>query len=121
MEDHRVPPHGNSYGVVPISQAICADKKPLGLRSDPYGKEHEEIDEVAEVGKEVMVAPFVVSIVSKRHEIAELRREPVEEPIRTGSNQISADEDVQDPRDERHLLACSNSLGVIPPCPQPVD
>lgn len=100
MEDHRVPPHGNSYRVVPISQAICADKQALRLRSDPYGKEHEKIDEIAEVSEEVVIAPFMVGVVANRHKVAKLRGEPVVELTRTGPDQIATDEDIQHSSDE---------------------
>ena len=40
------------------------------MGKEPDGEDHEEVDEVAEVGEEVVVAGVVVFVPAYRHEIA---------------------------------------------------
>jgi hypothetical protein len=49
VEDHRVPPHSNSNGIVTEGQAIGTNKQTFRLRKDPDSKNAEEVDEVTEI------------------------------------------------------------------------
>ena len=72
---------------------------------EPDGAHAEEVDEVAEVGEEVVIAALVVCVVPYGHEVDELCGVPVVKILWVSSNQVSADEDVQDSTDERDLFA----------------
>ena len=96
MEDHAVPPHGDCHSIVPVSETVGRDEKALGLWKSPDGKHEEEIDEVAEVSKEIVIALLVVGEEPDGHEICELYGEPVVEASRPGTDEVAADEDVED-------------------------
>lgn len=70
MKDERVPPHGNSDCIIPKGQAKGADKETLAAREEPDGQDHEQVDKVAQVGQEVVVANLVVCVPPNGHEIA---------------------------------------------------
>ncbi len=60
VEDERVAPHDDGDGVVAEGEAEDGGEEALGVGEDPDGEEEEEVDEVAEVGEEVVVAARVV-------------------------------------------------------------
>ena len=66
----------------------------------PNAEDSEEVDEVAEVEKEVVVAFAVVGEVPNWHEIGYLGCEPIIEASWPCTEEIAADEYVQDGRDE---------------------
>lgn len=121
MEDHRVPPHGDSDGIVAISKTVGADQESLRLRGNPDGAQHQQVDKVAKVRQEVVVPSFVVRVVPNRHEIAELSREPDVEVFGMCTNEVSGDENIEDAGDKRELLPHGNRLGVIPLRTEAVD
>ena len=121
MKHHRIPPHGNRDSVVAIRQAVGAYEEPLRPRRDPDGQQEQEIDKVAEVGQEIMVAALLICIIPDWHEIGKLDGKPQIEKIRMGSNQVSADEDVQHSGDERYLFSSGDRLGVVPSCAEVIN
>src|SRR5450432_1399617 len=86
VEDEGVAPHGDCDGVVAVREAVRANEEALGARGCPDGEEAEYVDEVAEVGKEVVVAFAVVGVPSDGHKVAELCREPEVEAIGVGAD-----------------------------------
>lgn len=121
MKDHRVPPHGYGDGVIPKGQAVGADKQTFRVREEPDRAHAQKIDEVTEVGKEVMVASFVVCVVSNRHEIEQLEGVPPVKELWITANQVSTDQDVENSAYEGELLSHRHSLGVVPSSPDFVD
>ena len=121
MKHHRISPHGNSYCVVPESEAVSTDKEPLRLWCYPYCEQQQEIDKIAHVGEEVVVASLMVCVISYGHEIAELRCEPVVEVFRMCSYQVAANEHIQHSGDKRKLLPRRYGFGVIPSCTESLN
>ena len=91
------------------------------MREEPDGAHAEEVDEVAEIGEEVVVAAPVVGVVPDWHEVEQLCCIPVVEILGVSSNQVAADEDVQDTTDEGDFLAQSDGLGIVPPFSESVN
>jgi hypothetical protein len=69
MEDKGVPPHSNCNCVVTKREAERTDEKSFRPWEDVDGEESKEIDKVAKVRKEIMVALLLVCINPNRHEI----------------------------------------------------
>lgn len=114
MEDHRVPPHCYGNGIISESQTVGTDEKPFRLWEEPDRTHTEEVDEVAKIGEKVVVSALVVGVESNRHEIEELCCVPVMKILGVSSNQVSANEDVQNTTDKGDFLAKSDSLGIVP-------
>lgn len=70
MEDETVPPHRYGYRVVAEGEAVGGDEEAFGVREEPDAEDHEQVDEVAEVGEEVVVADFVVVVPAHGHEVS---------------------------------------------------
>ena len=70
MEDEAVAPHGYCHSVVPERETVGADEETLGLREEPDAQDEQEVDKVAHVGEEVVVADGVVLVPAYGHEIA---------------------------------------------------
>ena len=114
VKDHRIPPHGYSDGIVAISKTISADEQSLRLRGNPNSEQPEQVDKVAEISEEVVVAAFMVGVISYGHEVAELSREPHVKVFGMCSDEISGNEDVEHAGDEGKLFSDCDGLGVIP-------
>lgn len=69
VEDHAVPPHGYGDCVVTEGQTVGADEQALRVREEPYCEDAHKVNEVAEVGQEVVVSAFVVSVVPDGHKV----------------------------------------------------
>lgn len=69
MEDQRVAPHGDGYCVVAQRQTESADEEAFAAGEEPDAQDHEEVDKIAKVGEEVVVAYLVVLVPANRHEI----------------------------------------------------
>lgn len=69
VKDERVTPHDNSDGIVSVGETVCGHKEALGRRKDPNRQQQQEVDEVAEIGEEVVVATPVVGKVANGHEV----------------------------------------------------
>lgn len=69
VEDEAVAPHGDRDGVVAVREAVGADEQPLALGKHPDREHAERVDKVAQIGEEVVVAPFLVRVHSDRHEV----------------------------------------------------
>lgn len=104
MEDEGVTPHCDCDCVVAIREAVGADEEAFRAREDPDGEKCEHIDEVAEICQEVVVAAPLVRIEADRHEINELGRVPVVEPLWMAANEVAGDEDVENTCNEGRLL-----------------
>jgi hypothetical protein len=100
MEDHRVSPHSYGNSVVSECQTVGTDKESFRLREEPDGAHTEKVDEVTEVSQKVMISAPVIGVESNRHKVDELRRIPEMEVLGIPSNQIAADEDVQNTTDK---------------------
>ncbi|KAJ8104601.1 hypothetical protein OPT61_g10671 [Boeremia exigua] len=59
VEDERVAPHDDGDGVVAHDQAVGGDEETLRLGEDPDAEDGEDVDKVAQVGQEVVVALLV--------------------------------------------------------------
>jgi hypothetical protein len=94
MEHHRIPPHGYCDCVVAICQTIRADEQSFRLWKEPDCAHAQEVDEITQICKEVMVPSPIVRIVSNRHEVEELQRVPVVEVLRVATDQISTDQNI---------------------------
>ena len=68
-----------------------------------------------------MIASLMVCVKSNRHEIAELGCKPVIEQIRMCSDQVPADEDVENSSNKGKLLSCCYSPCVMPSSAKTVD
>jgi hypothetical protein len=104
MKDHRIPPHSNSDGVVSIGETVRTDEKSFRVRKYPDAQHGEEIDEVTQVGQEVVVATLVIRVISYRHEIEQLRGIPNVEPFWISSDNVATEEDIQNSSNEGELL-----------------
>lgn len=69
MKHQTIPPHHNRHCIVPERETIRADEQPFALGKEPDAENKEEVDEVAQVGEEVVVSDLVVFVPSYRHEI----------------------------------------------------
>ena len=114
VKDHRVPPHSYGDGIISISKTVGADEQPLRLRGNPDREQREQVDKVAQIRQKVMVAAFVICIISNGHEVAKLSREPYVEVFGMCSYEISGDEDVEHASNKGELFSDSNSLGIVP-------
>ena len=76
MENHRVPPHSNCPSVVAVGKTVGTDEETPRIWEDPYRQEKEDVDKVAEIGEEVVVATLMVGIEADRHEIRHLDSVP---------------------------------------------
>ena len=121
MEDQGVSPHSNCNSVISHGQAIGADEQSLTPREEPHGQEHEEVDEVTQVGKEVVVANLVILVVAHRHEVDQLNRVPDVKVLGVCTDKVTRDEDVEDAGDEGELLTQRDCFGVVPLLTQSVD
>lgn len=83
MEYQCIPPHGNRPGVVPVGKAVGRYHKAAGVREDPDREQKEDVDEVAEIGEEVVVTTFMVGVVADWHEVEQLKRVPNVDPFST--------------------------------------
>src|SRR6266487_1967574 len=92
VEYHRVPPHGYGDRIVSECQTISTDEEPFRIREEPDCAHTQEVDKVAEICQEVVVASSVVGIVSNGHEVENLSRVPDVEIFRISSDQISTNE-----------------------------
>lgn len=81
MENQRIPPHGNRPGVVPISKAVGRYHEAAGVREDPDREQEEDVDEVAEIGEEVVVTTLVIGVIADWHEIEQLKGVPNVDPF----------------------------------------
>ena len=70
VEDEAVAPHGDGDGVVAEGETVGGDEEAFRLREEPDAEDHEEVDEVAEVGEEVVEADFVVVVPAHGHEVS---------------------------------------------------
>ena len=70
MEDQTIPPHGYRDSIVAKGETICADEQPLRLGEEPNAQDEEQVNEVAEVGEEVVEAGLVVFVPPHGHEVA---------------------------------------------------
>ena len=96
VENQGVPPHDNSDGIVAVCKTVGADEEAFGSGEGPNGKQAERIDEIAEVGEEIVIALAMVGVESDRHEIYQLGSEPIVEILWDSTYQVSTDEDVED-------------------------
>lgn len=94
MEDQRVSPQNNSDGIVAKSQAVCADEQSLAVGEEPNGKNKEQIDEIAEIGQEVVIADLVIFVPSDGHEVGELGRVPIVEVLGPCADEVARKKDV---------------------------
>jgi len=121
VEDKRVPPHSDCDGVVAKGQAVRADEQAFRVREDPDAQHAEQVDEVAQISKKVVVASLVVRVNADRHEVEQLQRVPVMEPLWMRADEIPGDEYIKHAAYERYFLAPCDSLRVVPPLAQPLD
>lgn len=68
-----------------------------------------------------MITLFAIHVEAKRVEIEKLGGIPIMKVLWRCSDQVSADEDVEDASDEGSLLSLSDILGIVPPRAQSVD
>lgn len=115
VEHHRVPPHGDCNRIVSESQAERANEKPFRVREDPNTQHAEQIDKVAEIGQEVVVAFSMVCKVADGHEKSQLAAKPVVKVLRASTDQVAADEDIEHTSNKRHLLPEGDSRRLAPP------
>ena len=113
VEHERVPPHDDSDGVVAHDQTVCGDEQALRLRNYPNAQDGEDIDKVTQISQEVVVALFMVRIVTDRHKPQELRSVPVREVVRVQADQVPRDEDIHDSGNEGSLLSCSDGERLV--------
>lgn len=72
MEDKRVSPHSNGHGIVTECQTKGAYEEAFRLREHPNAEEQQQVDEIAEVDQEIVVATFVVGVEAYRVKVGEL-------------------------------------------------
>ena len=120
VEDERVPPHDNGDGVVPHTEAVSGDEKALRVGKDVDGHDHKDVDKVAQIGQEVVVALLVVGDEADGHKVEQLGSIPVGEPVWMAADQVTRDEDVHDSCDEGGLFARRHCQGFLPASVQPV-
>lgn len=70
VEYEAIPPHGYGHSVVAECETVGTDEEAFGLREEPDAEDEEEVDEVAHVGEEVVVAYGVVFVPSHGHEVS---------------------------------------------------
>lgn len=114
VEYERVPPHDDGDGVVAHGQTVCCNEQALRLREDPDTEDHEDVDKVAQVSEEVVVAFLVVGDEADGHEVEQLARVPVGEEVWVQSDQVARDKDVHDSSDEGRLLLGCHRDRVLP-------
>ena len=68
-----------------------------------------------------MVSSFVIRVVSYGHEVGQLSSKPIIEVLRVGSDQVSADENVEYASDERNFLSKGDGFRIVPPRPKSID
>lgn len=90
VEDQRVPPHGNRPGVIPVGKAVGRYHETAGVWEDPDREQEEDIDKVAEIGEEVVVATLVVGVVADWHEVEQLERVPNVDPFSALQYRVSS-------------------------------
>lgn len=61
-----------------------------------------------------MISSFVVGVVSDWHEVEELCRVPVVKELWVATDEVSADQDIENSADECDFLSRSYHLGIIP-------
>lgn len=72
MENQRVSPHGYRPSIVSVSQAVGCDHETSRIRKDPDREQKKDVNKVAKIGQEVMVATFMISVIADGHEIKKL-------------------------------------------------
>lgn len=68
-----------------------------------------------------MIALLVVAVEAYGHEVENLDRVPNMEPFGICADQVAADKDVHDTKDESQLLAEGNGLGIVPALSKLID
>ena len=114
VEDHRVAPHGDRSRIVSESQAESANKEPFRVGEDPNTQHAEQIDKVAEISQEVVVALSMVREVADGHEICQLGAKPYIKVLWASTDQVAADEDIEHTSNKRHLLPEGDSRCLVP-------
>lgn len=114
VEDHGVAPHGDCSRIVSEGQAEGANKEPFRVGEDPDTQHAEQIDKVAEIGQEVVVALRMVREVADGHEICQLGAKPYIKVLRASTDQVAADEDIEHTSNKRHLLSEGDSCRLVP-------
>lgn len=69
VEDHGIPPHRYSNGIVSHCQTVCTDEEAFRVWECPDAQNKKAIDEIAQICKEVMISALLVRVISQWHEI----------------------------------------------------
>lgn len=96
MEDERVPPHSDGDRIVTECETVCANEEAFRVRENPDAEHTEEVDEVTEIREEIVQAAALVGEEADRHEVEELERVPDMEPLGAPTDEVAADEDIED-------------------------
>lgn len=72
VENHRISPHSYSNGVVSKCEAVCTDEKTFRVGEEPDCAHAKEVDKIAKIRQEVVIASFVIRIITNRHEVEQL-------------------------------------------------
>lgn len=114
VEYQRVTPHDDCHSIVSESQTVGGREEPLRLRKDPETQHQQHIDEVAEIGQEVVISTSMVCEDTNGHEVDELGRIPDVKPLRIATHQIPTRKDVHNAADKGYLLSEADGLCIIP-------
>ncbi len=131
MEDEAVAPHDDSDSIVAVSKAISRNEKAFRLWEYPDRDEGYEIDEVAEIGEEVVHSFVAVGDHADRHEVEamkvsnfvgwswrmvdlQLGSKPVVEVLGDSAYEVAANKDVEDGGNERQFLFGRDGDSVAP-------
>ena len=72
VEYKRVPPHDNCHCIITIGKAVCANQKPLAVWECPDAEHEQEVDKVAQIRQEVVVAFLMIRVEADRHKVDQL-------------------------------------------------
>lgn len=114
VEYQRVTPHDDCHSIVAIRQTVRRHKEPFRLGEDPEAETEQHIDEIAEIGQEVVHSTPLVGEDTDGHKVYELDSIPDVEPFRKTTDKVSACKDVHNAADEGYLFSEADGLCIVP-------
>lgn len=114
VEYQGVTPHDDCHSIVAIRQTVRRHEEPFRLGEDPQAEGKQYIDEIAEIGQEVVHSTALVGVDTDGHKVHELDSIPDVEPFRKATYKVSACKYVHNAANEGYLFSEADGLGIVP-------
>lgn len=114
VEYQGVTPHDDCHSIVAISQTVSRREEPFRLGKGPKAQAKQYIDEIAEVGQEIVISTPFVREDTDGHEVYELESIPDVEPFGVATYKVSACKNVHNAANEGYLFSEADGLGIVP-------